>query len=195
MYKESTVKVLAGTLGGKKICSIINNRLRPTPIRIRETLFNWLLPVIKNSVVLDLFAGTGILGFESYSRGAKFTIMLEKNTQIYSYIICNKNSLTSLVNYNIKVLNIDAFKWLDKYNSLHPYVEIVFMDPPYNSNYLKLCFYKLVKSRILVKNALIYFELSNPIINEYLPDCFHIIYSKKAGNVFYFLAKYYKRVL
>ncbi len=87
---KNKVKIIAGKWRNRNITFPDNLLLRPSPSRIRETLFNWLMPIIKGADCLDLFAGSGVLGFEALSRGASSIIALENNKKIASQI--QKNS-------------------------------------------------------------------------------------------------------
>ena len=102
--------------------------LRPTPDAIREKLFNWLAPVIEGACCLDLFCGSGALGFEAASRGAAQVVLVDNNRQCYEEI--NKNRVR-LGAQQIRVFCEDALEWLGSNNQTF---DIVFLDPPYNSD-------------------------------------------------------------
>ena len=93
LKKKSEVRIIAGIWRGRRINVIDHIDLRPTTDRIRETLFNWLALTIQDAVVLDLFAGTGSLGFEAYSRGVKRVFMIEQDLKIYKQILDNQKLL------------------------------------------------------------------------------------------------------
>ena len=76
------VRIIGGKWRGRKLAVLSCPGLRPTPDRVRETLFNWLQPVIEGAVCLDLFAGTGVLGFEALSRGAGRVVMVEQDLKL-----------------------------------------------------------------------------------------------------------------
>ena len=102
--------------------------LRPTPDAIREKLFNWLAPIIEGARCLDLFSGSGALGFEAASRGAAQVILVDNNRQCYEEIKKNRERLGA---HQVKVYCEDALEWLAKNNKTF---DIVFIDPPYDSD-------------------------------------------------------------
>ena len=102
--------------------------LRPTPDAIREKLFNWLAPVIEGAYCLDLFCGSGALGFEAASRGAAQVVLVDNNRQCCEEI--NKNCVR-LGAQQIRVHCEDALEWLARSSQAF---DIVFLDPPYNSD-------------------------------------------------------------
>ncbi len=189
LKKKSEIRIIAGKWRGKRINVADNKDLRPTADRIRETLFNWLAPVIQNAVVLDLFAGTGALGFEASSRGAKNVLMIEQDFKIYNQILDNQKRLEQDTDNNIEIINTDALKWLNKKNINHEPFNIVFLDPPYRYEYLELCFSKLVNNNWLTENTLIYFETDIEFSKQKLPKGWEMVHNKKAGQVYYYLVR------
>ena len=87
------IRIIAGKWRGRKIQFPTVEGLRPTPNRIRETLFNWLAPYIHEARCLDLFTGSGALGFESLSRGAAYVLCLEKDREAYQMLRINAERL------------------------------------------------------------------------------------------------------
>ena len=108
MDKKHQVRIIGGSLKGKSLPVLDLDGLRPTPDRVRETLFNWIGGKIENSKVLDLFAGSGALGIEALSRGASRVTLIEKSVK-------NANNLNNITKNFVKdqqrinVINIDAF--------------------------------------------------------------------------------------
>lgn len=105
--------------------------LRPTPDRIRETLFNWLASIVPGAHCLDLFAGTGALGFEALSRGARHVVMVEHNKQLVRRLEENKSTLDA---GRAEIIHADAITWLGR---THTPFDIVFLDPPFHQGYVQ----------------------------------------------------------
>jgi 16S rRNA (guanine966-N2)-methyltransferase len=184
---QNEVRIIAGKWRGRKIQFPSVAGLRPTPNRIRETLFNWLTHYIHDAHCLDLFAGSGALCFESLSRGAIYTLCLEKNREAYQALRANADRINA---DDMEILEKDALTWLAE-KSLKPNVtfDIIFVDPPYALQALSTCFALLETHGCLKKNALIYFESDVPIDNLTIPDSWAILKKKKAGSVYYYLTQ------
>lgn len=105
--------------------------LRPTPDRVRETLFNWLSGSIGGARCLDLFAGTGALGFEALSRGARGAVMVEQNRQLTRHLEATREDLNA---EGAEIIHADALTWLAHG---HEPFDIVFLDPPFRQGYVK----------------------------------------------------------
>jgi len=103
------VRIIAGSLRGSKLPVPELDGLRPTSDRARETLFNWLQHDIAGAQVLDLFAGTGALGFEAASRGAQAVVLVERNPIALTSLVETK---TRLKIDNLEVIHADALAWL-----------------------------------------------------------------------------------
>lgn len=104
--------------------------LRPTPERVRQTVFNWLGQDLTGKNCLDLFAGTGALGFEALSRNAKNVVMLENSSLAYKSLLQNQSLLQA---QNCQILNQDALQFLA--SNVNKF-DVIFCDPPYNKNWL-----------------------------------------------------------
>ena len=109
MRAQSQLRIIAGHWRGRKLSFLDREGLRPTPDRVRETLFNWLQADIAGSRCLDLFAGSGALGFEAASRGAKSVVMLERDTATVDKLKDNINQLQAEC---IEAACIDAIEYL-----------------------------------------------------------------------------------
>ncbi len=110
---------------GSRIDVIDRDGLRPTSDRVRETLFNWLAPMIAGSRCLDLFAGTGALGIEALSRGAAECTFIERDPELARQL---QATLARLKVDNARVVNADAIRWLSQ--PAHAF-DLVFLDPPF----------------------------------------------------------------
>lgn len=153
MDKKHQVRIIGGNLKGKTLPVLDLEGLRPTPDRVRETIFNWIGSKIENAKVLDLFAGSGALGIEALSRGASKVTLIEKSTK-------NANNLKNItknitqINQSIDVINIDALEFLHQNKEQF---DIVFVDPPYKSNLLKSVLIELLQH--IHEKSLIYVEM------------------------------------
>ena len=184
------VRIIAGKWRGRKIQFPTVEGLRPTPNRIRETLFNWLAPYIHEARCLDLFTGSGALGFESLSRGAAYVLCLEKDREAYQMLRINAERLNA---ETMEIQEKDALIWLtappqQPFKPSTPF-DIIFVDPPYVLKALSKCFVLLENQAWFKINTLIYFESDVPIELLTLPNTWEILKKKKAGNVYYYLTQ------
>jgi 16S rRNA (guanine966-N2)-methyltransferase len=121
------VRVIAGRLRGSKLPVPDAPGLRPTPDRVRETLFNWLMPVIDGARCLDLYAGTGALGIEAASRGAREVVMVERDARLAAAL---RAQLARLKVPEASVVGDDAARYLG--GPPTPF-DVVFLDPPFDA--------------------------------------------------------------
>jgi len=173
--KKNVVKIIGGSWKRKNIFFYDADNLRPTLSRVRETLFNWLGQDLSGKSCLDLFSGSGILGFESLSRNAQSCTLVDNNTPTTSVLIDNKHNLNAT---NALVVNSTAERFL---KDNHEIFDIIFVDPPFAS-------FDLYPLLIEIKNHLspkgiIYLEMNEPhSTNE-----FKILKNSKAGKVYFYL--------
>lgn len=152
------VRIIGGQWRSRRLTFPPLEGLRPTPDRVRETLFNWLAPGIHGARCLDAFAGSGALGFEALSRGAGHTVFLDASRVIVDALTKNAQLLkTSQYETHCG----DAVKWLAK-PAAAPF-DIIFLDPPYALALLEPCVTLLLNNGFLAKNAWIYVEDNKPI--------------------------------
>ena len=156
--------------------------LRPTPERIRETLFNWLAPEIARSRCLDLFAGTGALGLEALSRGAKSAVFVENSARAAKML---QHGIDTLGAANATLVRADAFDFVRSYQD-EPF-DIVFLDPPFASDSVPELCRLLSESRVLARRARVYTEQDRKQPEAELPDGWSVAKNKTAGNVRYAL--------
>lgn len=184
---RNQIRIIAGKYRGRKLVFPNSPDLRPTPDRVRETLFNWLAPFIVGARCLDAFAGSGVLGLEALSRGAAWTTFLEKNAEGAKHI---QQNAALFHETHLQILTVDTLSWLEKNNTdTNLPFDMVFLDPPYQSHLLLSCFSLLENHHWLAPNALIYFESVEPISESSLPASWQLLHNKKAGQVYYALAK------
>lgn len=195
MYSQ--IRIIGGALRGRKINFVgeptfrgrtpTHSTLRPTPDRVRETLFNWLSHKILDAECLDAFGGSGALSFESVSRGAKQVTLIEQcpmTTQVIKDNITRFNINT--VPDPLTVLCAETLSYL----ATTPKVfDIIFLDPPFEKNkedpQLLLSSMNLIRERhLLHPEGYLYIE-SGRALEEYISDDWLCYRSKKAGNVYY----------
>lgn len=152
------MRIIAGKYKGKKLNSPKTEKTRPTLDRVKEALFSILIPYIDEANVLDLFSGTGNLGLESISRGAKFAWMNDKEKLGVCTIISN-TKLTKAEKY-VKITNKDYVKCLNQIIKDDLKFDIIFLDPPYDSKMgiESLKFISENKDKILHKDGIIVYE-------------------------------------
>jgi 16S rRNA (guanine966-N2)-methyltransferase len=155
--------------------------LRPTAERIRETLFNWLANSIDGKCCLDLFAGTGALGFEALSRGAGQVVFVESSDRAVRVL---QESASTLGVSGARILNEDALAYLS--GESQPF-DIVFLDPPFAADLLEELCKLLHDGNWLADGARIYLEQDRGRPLPELPDDWTILKDKTAGQVRYAL--------
>lgn len=175
------LRIIAGHWRSRVISFPDAPGLRPTPGRVRETLFNWLRYDVPGRRCLDLFAGSGALGFEAASRGAASVVMIENNARVYQALCDNSRQLKA---DTIEVIQSTAQRFL---SSTSEAFDLVFMDPPFSQNQLSQSCQQLEAAACLKADAKIYIETAaNEPLNE-LPESWHSIRNQQAGNVAYHL--------
>ena len=174
-------RVIAGSLGGRRVEFLPEVGVRPTPDRVRETLFNWLQGIIEGARCLDLFAGSGALGVEALSRGAADCVFVDKNPVVVRYL---EEMLQKLDFKCAKVICRDAMHFLGEPDACF---DIVFLDPPFSEDILPVLCGQLEQSGCLNDSAHIYMERAAKAGPPVLPENWSLIRSKRAGNVGYHL--------
>lgn len=156
--------------------------LRPTPDRVRETLFNWLTGAVEGARCLDLYAGSGALGFEAASRGAAAVLLVERDQRAVG---CMREQAAALGAEQIEVVQADACRWLE--GEATPF-DIVFLDPPFGGDDLGGLCAALERGGWLAPGALVYLESREAPESLDLPETWRILRRQKAGQVRYHLA-------
>lgn len=178
--KNSVLRVIGGNYKGRKINFIPTSQLRPTTDRIRETVFNWLQPYIVNRVCLDLFAGTGALGLEACSRGAKHVTFVEQDPKTLAQI---QTLLDTWHINNAQTINTNALTYLSR-PFTSPY-DLIFLDPPFDSHLLNQCTEQLSANH-LPTGCLLYTEHSSS--DSWQPSKqWQLLKTKTSGHVCYSL--------
>ena len=152
--KANTVRIIGGKYKGRLLEILDKEGLRPTTDRIRESLFNIIEDDIKDAAILDLFAGTGVLALESISRGAKSATLVELDNENYKNL---KRQISSF-NESIEIVNTDAIHFINTASKIY---DVVFLDPPFNTDLLEKALRALITSNIIHDNTLFYIEKSS----------------------------------
>lgn len=177
------IRIIGGLWRGRKLKVPELPGLRPTPDRVRETVFNWLMPVIHGANCLDPFAGSGAFGFESLSRGASHVVMVDSAPSVVK-TLQETVKLLKTVNAEVYCAKVP----IQLKMPIKPF-DVVFLDPPYQENLLlPTCFY-LEENHFLTEQASIYLESPVTLTQSDLPSNWKIMKSKIAGQVAYHLAK------
>ena len=127
--RANEVRIVGGEWRSRRIRFTPREGLRPTPDRVRETLFNWLGQDLTGLACLDLFAGSGALGFEAASRGAKRVVMVERDRAAYAALVANREALAAR---QVEVVKADAIEFLRNRDG---HYDVIFLDPPFVENY------------------------------------------------------------
>ncbi|MBC8520356.1 MAG: 16S rRNA (guanine(966)-N(2))-methyltransferase RsmD [Gammaproteobacteria bacterium] len=175
------LRIVAGEWRGRTLSFPDNPGIRPTPDRVRETLFNWLQPTISGALCLDLFAGSGALGLEALSRGASHVDFVEFEQKSAQAI---GEHLELLKSDRGEVFREDAFIFLEK-RELSPY-SLIFLDPPFNRDMLEKVFILLERSELSPKLQL-YIETEQGVDELEIPSDWVVARKGKAGQVRYML--------
>ena len=146
------IRIIGGKWRGRRFPVLDIETLRPTPDRVRETLFNWLQPVIEGACCLDLFAGTGALGLEAMSRGAAGAVLVENNAEAALQLSRNIEMLNTT---GISLYRNNALDWLQQNKQKF---DIVFLDPPFRQGFIEKSCALMQAHGCLKKNALVYIE-------------------------------------
>ena len=185
-YIQNSFRIISGDFRGKKFIFPEVEGLRPTPGKIRETLFNWLQFDIINKTALDPFAGSGALSLEAISRGAKEVYIIEKDRKVYEKLKSNFNFLDR---DQYTIINEDAMIYLSKPTKQS--FDLVFLDPPFAKNLLLQTIDRLSNNNYINSQSQIYIESEYKITEENLSSLtnyhFKINKQKKSGNVHYCL--------
>lgn len=176
------VRIISGRWRGRRIRLPELAGIRPTGDRIRETLFNWLAPIIAGARCLDLFAGSGALGLEALSRGAGETVFVERDEAAVRHL---EGTLAQLECREATVVRADALRFLQ--GPARPF-DIVWLDPPFGDIDLEnLC--TLLEPDWLAHGARIYLEMSRHDDLPNLPAGWVVDRDKTAGQVRFVLAR------
>ncbi len=151
--------------------------LRPTTDRVRETLFNWVQHTIPGARCLDLFSGSGALGFEALSRGAGNVVMVENNAKASFQLKENAKSLSA---DSAEVYHGDAIQFLHQDTAAF---DVIFLDPPFGKGFLQDCVNGIAQNNLVKNGGLVYIESEQDLDSLDLPNHWHPHREKKSGQV------------
>ncbi|SEK60981.1 16S rRNA (guanine(966)-N(2))-methyltransferase RsmD [Roseateles sp. YR242] len=156
---SSEVRIVGGAWKRSKLPVANKPGLRPTPDRVRETLFNWLGQDLAGWRVLDAFAGSGALGFEAASRGAAQVTLLERDPSLAAQLRANHQRLDKDGTVPMRVEVADALAWMGR--AAPASLDLVLLDPPFAQDLFQAAL--RAASRLLVPNGLLYLESPAPV--------------------------------
>jgi 16S rRNA (guanine966-N2)-methyltransferase len=172
IVKTSQVRIIGGRWRSRLVRFPEALSLRPTPDRLRETLFNWLGQDLSGKTCLDLFAGSGALGLEAASRGARQVVLVEHNAVVYQAL---RKSQALLAAEQVEVHCADAFSFL---KTDRRQFDVVFLDPPFRQGLLPRVFAQLPTH--LAAEARVYVEAEELVA---VPDAFEVLKQTRSGHV------------
>lgn len=151
---NNLLRIIGGEWRSRRLKFADAPGLRPTPDRVRETLFNWLQMRVPGSRCLDLFAGSGALGFEALSRGAREVVMVEKHPAAAQVL---RDNIVLLGAQNAVLVGDDAFRYLCSLSEAEAF-DLIFLDPPYRKNLLEPVLEVIFAKSLLAADGMIYLE-------------------------------------
>ena len=181
--RQATTRIIAGKFRGTKIPFRLNKSLRPTENKTKETLFNWLMNDLDQKLCLDMYAGTGSLGFEAISRGAVRVVFIENDRDRYRAIIdiAKKLNVQKICNiFNANSINFDYKIFEEKF-------DIIFLDPPFHGNLIKKSLEIIFEQNLLAEKGLIYIESEMDLDVESLTINMKKIGESKGGETKFYL--------
>lgn len=184
-------RIIGGLWRGRKLQFPATDGLRPTPDRIRETLFNWLSTELDNARCLDLFCGSGALGLEALSRGAQSCTFIDAEPKTLAAITSHINQLPDAKGKTVAAALPEALsKALPSSKENSEQFDVVFLDPPYALPLITPCLEQLLDLKLLNDSAWIYIENSASDSLPPLPTSMQLYRHKTAGQVQYALLHY-----
>lgn len=183
LKNDGEVRLIAGRYKARRLRFPAAPGLRPSGDRIRETVFSWLLPWLPESRVLDLFAGSGALGFEAASRGASSVLMNELNGKVAAALRDNKKLLQA---DQVIISQKDAMALLAEIDG--PF-DIIFLDPPFHADWLARVLQVIAQRELLAIDGVVYVEQERAAEAPELPPQWYWHRNKETGQVRYALAR------
>ncbi|MEM8496913.1 MAG: 16S rRNA (guanine(966)-N(2))-methyltransferase RsmD [Pseudomonadota bacterium] len=182
---NNTVRIIGGRWRRRKLEFPPIEGLRPTPDRVRETVFNWLQAELHGARVLDAYCGSGVLGLESLSRGAVEATFIDSSSKVCRQL---KQHVDTLEANNAVIHKQAVLNWIEDAASECISFDIVFIDPPYDTDLLQASIDAILAAGLLATHGLLYTEFesdSEPL----LPDQLSVCKTLDAGNNRYILAR------
>ena len=169
------MRVISGKYKGKKLIGFDIDGTRPTMDRVKESLFAMIQNKIKNSIVLDLFAGSGSIGIEALSNGAKECYFIDNNIELINIIKKNTNGIKD----EVKIINGDYRNALELLRDSSIKFDIIFLDPPYKLNLINDSINRILKYNLLNENGIIVCEYEK---EKVFNDNLNLIKEKSYGS-------------
>jgi 16S rRNA (guanine966-N2)-methyltransferase len=179
----NSLRIIGGDWRGRRIRFSSQGGIRPTPDRVRETLFNWLMHKVPGSRCLDLFAGSGALGFEALSRGAAHVTLVERDRENAARL---RETAAMLAPGRATVVESDALAWLASRQAAY---DIVFLDPPFAAGLLEESMERLEGQGAVAPGGFVYVEMPASAGPPPLPARWRMHRTGRAGAVGYHLAR------
>lgn len=179
------VRIIGGQHKRRLLTFVDAQGLRPTPDRLKETIFNWLTGYLTDAKVLDACAGSGALGFEAVSRGAKTATLIEPN--LAQAQMLKQNAKLLRLSDKLTIVSTDAISAL---NTMHDAFDIIFIDPPYALNLWQPILKNLLDNALIHADSKIYLEADKPlhsILDDDTSAKFTLIKSTKVGQAMAYL--------
>lgn len=171
------MRIISGKYKGRNLDGISIDGTRPTMDRVKESMFASIQGKIKNSICLDLFAGSGSLGIEAISNGSKFCYFVDNNKIAVKTIQKNIDSIK--IKEYTNIMQSDFNEALYKYHNSKVKFDIIFLDPPYSLNLINSCLDKIVELNLLNKDGIVVCEYENELVDN---DKLTLIREKKYGT-------------
>lgn len=171
------MKVISGKYKGRVIKGYDLKRTRPTMDRVKESLFAMIQEKLEGSICLDLFAGSGNLGIEALSEGAKKVTFVDKDKMAIKTILSNCKEIG--IKEEMQVLQLDYEKALEKLQN--ETFDLIFLDPPYKTDYIETALAKIASFSLLDTDGIVVVE-SDRLENSMIPKCYEEIKRRKYGS-------------
>lgn len=175
--QSNKLRIIGGQWRSRQLSFPDAEGLRPTTDRIRETVFNWLQPVIHGARCLDLFSGSGAMGFEALSRGAASVVMVDLNPKVVRQL---KENVQLLATRNAQVVQADCLQYLSQANG--PF-DVIFLDPPFAKDMLQSVLERIEKHALLTSGGYVYVECERQLSDLRFPPHWQLHREREGGQV------------
>lgn len=172
------MRIISGIRRGHKLISFEGDNIRPTTDRVKESLFNLIQGYTQDASVLDLFAGSGALGFEAMSRGARCVTFVDVSKA--SVEVVSKNAASLNFGDGVKILNMP---YGDFFRNSKDSFDLIFLDPPYNKGFIEPVLVDIVKNNRLSENGIIVLESDDTDMHSEI-DGLSVLKQKKYGRTY-----------
>lgn len=180
---KQQLRIIGGEWRGRKLNFPEAEGLRPTPDRVRETLFNWLAAYVPGGRCLDLFTGSGALAFEALSRGASHATLIDNSPAVLHQL---RQNIQELKTQHAELISGSAMDWLSsRSEDMETHYDVVFLDPPFRKGLAEQCCLLLEQKNLLAASAMVYLETEQELSDPQVPSNWELYREKKAGQVIY----------